>query len=151
MTRIIGLDHGARRIGVAIGDTDTRMAFARPAIRRRNLQDDVAQIGELCAEERAELVVIGLPLRMDGTEGDEAARARSFGAAVGGSTGASVLFEDERLTSWDAGERLASEGRRPDRRSGELDSTAARLILQQYLDAQPAAPSHDSDSAEESE
>ena len=134
MSSIIGLDHGARRIGVAVGDTETGMAFARPAIQRRNLANDVHAVEELAWAEAAELVVIGLPLHADGSEGDQAAAARAFGAGLTDS-GLRVAFEDERLTSWEAGERLRESGRRPSRESGELDSTAARLILQQYLDA----------------
>lgn len=133
MMRIVGLDHGAKRIGVAVGDTETGMAFAREAIKRRNLNDDLAVVAELCSREGANLVVIGLPLNMDGSEGDQAAAARSFGAAVE-RIGLKIAYEDERLTSWEADRRLAEAGRRPRRGSGELDSTAARLILQQYLD-----------------
>ena len=134
MSRLIGLDHGSRRIGVAIGDTETGMAFARAAIRRRNLPTDLAAIEALVRLESARLIVIGLPLNMDGTEGSQAASARNFGERlVAGGT--QVAFEDERLSSWEAGERLNEAGRRPRRESGELDSTAARLILQQYLDA----------------
>ena len=77
--RIIGLDHGSRRIGVAIGDTETGMAFARQAIKRRNLDHDLALIGELCAGEEVARIVVGLPLNMDGSEGEQAAAARSFG------------------------------------------------------------------------
>lgn len=150
MSRVIGLDHGARRIGVAVGDTESRMAFAREAIRRTSLAHDLELIERLGADEHAELVVIGLPLLMDGTEGDEAARARAFGVAVAG-IGMQIAYEDERLTSWEAGRQLAAGGRRPSRASGELDSTAARLILQQYLDALPLAPSHDFHPAEETE
>jgi putative Holliday junction resolvase len=140
MTRIIGLDHGERRIGVAVGDTETGMAFARAAIRRRNPDHDAALVGELCTLEGASLVVIGLPLHLDGREGGQSARARAFGERLA-HIGLRVVYEDERLTSWEAGERLAAEGRRPSRRSGELDSTAARLILQQYLDAR--RPTHE--------
>jgi putative Holliday junction resolvase len=134
MSRLIGLDHGSRRIGVAIGDTETGMAFARPAIIRRNLQTDLAAIEALGSAESAEVVVIGLPLNMDGSEGDQATSARAFGARLV-ARGMRIAYEDERLSSWQAGERLAEAGRRPRRESGELDSTAARLILQQYLDA----------------
>jgi putative Holliday junction resolvase len=148
--RLIGLDHGARRIGVAVGDTETGMAFARSAIQRRSLDHDLSRVGELCTDEGAEMVVIGLPLNLDGSEGEEAARARAFGEALRG-LGRPVAYEDERLTSWAAGRELEAGGRRPERRSGELDSAAARLILQQYLDALPATPSHDSDPAEETE
>jgi putative Holliday junction resolvase len=132
--RIIGLDHGARRIGVAVGDTETGMAFARAAVRRRNLDHDLALVRELCAAESTSQVVIGLPLNMDGSEGAQAAAARRFGDALE-RIGLEVAYEDERLTSWQAGRDLAAEARRPTRASGELDSAAARLILQQYLDA----------------
>ncbi|HSK92577.1 MAG TPA: Holliday junction resolvase RuvX [Candidatus Angelobacter sp.] len=134
MTRIIALDHGSRRIGVAVGDTETGMAFTRPALQRRNEERDLAVIGELCASEAADLIIIGLPLNMDGSEGEQAAAARAFGDRLRG-IGLAVVHEDERLSSWEAGERLAQAGRRARRGSGELDSTAARVILQQYLDA----------------
>ncbi len=141
MTRIIGLDHGARRIGVAVGDTETGMAFARSALQRRNEQRDLVVIGDLCAAEGAEIVVVGLPLNMDGTEGEQAAAARSFGEQLR-AAGLRVEYEDERLSSWEARQRLGESGRRPRRGSGELDSTAARVILQQYLDARrsPGSP-----------
>ena len=140
MTRFVGIDHGSRRIGVAVGDTETGMAFPHPAIRRRNLDSDAGRVRDLCDAEGAALVVLGLPLNMDGSEGIQAAAARRFGDALV-EIGLSVEYEDERLTTWEAGERLRQAKRRPDRASGELDSTAARLILQQYLDARrPTRP-----------
>jgi putative holliday junction resolvase len=134
MSRLIGLDHGSRRIGVAIADPETGMAFARRAIQRRNLDHDLALVRELCTSEGVERVVIGLPLNMDGTEGPQAAAAREFGDRLA-AIGFAVDYEDERLSTWEAGERMAEVGRRARRGSGELDSTAARVILQQYLDA----------------
>jgi putative Holliday junction resolvase len=77
---------------------------------------------------------MGLPLNMDGSEGEQAASARAFGTELGG-LGIGVVYVDERLSSWEANERLRGLGRRPRRETGELDSTAARLILQEYLDA----------------
>jgi putative holliday junction resolvase len=141
VSRLIALDHGARRIGVAVADSETGMAFARSAIQRRNLERDLALVRELCAAERAGRVVIGLPLNMDGTEGPQANAAREFGARLA-AIGLDVVFEDERLSSWEAAERLAEAGRKPGRASGELDSAAARVILQQYLDARhrPGSP-----------
>ena len=150
MTRILALDHGARRIGVAIADPETGMAFARRAIQRRNLDRDLALVRELCTLEAVERVVIGLPLNLDGSEGPQAAVVRAFGEALRGA-GLAILYEDERLTSWEAERQLASGGRTPDRRTGEVDSAAAQLILQQYLDAQPAQPAEASRSAEETE
>lgn len=134
MTRIIGIDHGSRRIGVAVGDREIGMAFARPALRVRGADEAVAAIRRLAREEGADTVVIGLPYTMDGTERAQAARVRQFGERLG-RIGLEVVYEDERLSSWAADEELASRGRAPERSSGERDSTAARLILQQYLDA----------------
>ncbi len=141
MTAIIGLDHGARRIGVAVAEVETRMAFARAAIHRRNLEVDLETIRALAAQESAALVVLGLPLNMDGTEGPQAEIVRSFGERLAAS-GMAIAYQDERLSSWEAGERLVEAGTRPSRHGGELDSAAACVILQQYLDAQPnlAAP-----------
>ena len=107
MSAVIGLDHGSRRIGVAVGSEEIGQAFARPAILRRG----------------------------------QAKAARDFGAQLA-AIGLEVVLLDERLTSWQAGMELAAEGRRPSRASGERDSAAARLILQEYLDgrAAPARP-----------
>ena len=135
MSRYIGLDHGSRRIGVAVGDSETGMAFPRAAIRRRGGAADLEAIRSLTDEEGARVVVLGLPRNMDGSEGPQAAAARVFGDALVG-IGLEVAYVDERLTSWEAGERIGAAGGRPTRQSGELDSAAARLILQEYLDAQ---------------
>jgi putative Holliday junction resolvase len=145
VSRVVALDHGERRIGLAVADRETGMAFARPAIRRRQLEAVLDEVAALCAAEGAELVVIGLPRNMDGSEGVQAQRARAFGEALA-ARGLRVAYEDERLTSWDAGQRLAEAGRRPTRASGELDSAAARLILQQYLDARREGPRHPEES-----
>jgi putative holliday junction resolvase len=141
VSRLLALDHGKRRIGVAVADSETGMAFARRAIQRRNLDHDLALVRELCTSEGVDQVVIGLPLNMDGSEGPQAAQARAFGTWLE-ATGLEVVYEDERLSSWEAAERLAAAGRRAERGSGELDSTAARVILQQYLDARhrPGSP-----------
>ena len=139
MSRVLALDHGSRRVGVAIGETETGLAFARPALIRRNAQRDLEAVAGLVREEGVELILIGLPLKMDGTEGRQAAAARAFGERLA-EIGPEVAYGDERLSSWQAGQELQAAGRRPARRSGELDSAAARLFLQQYLDdrRQPA-------------
>ena len=134
--RLIGLDHGSRRIGVAIGDTETRLAFARPALQRTNTRADVHAIEQLAQAEGTQTIILGLPCNMDGSEGLQAAAARKFGERLT-AIGLTVAYQDERLTSWQAAE-LMGPRRGRERRSGELDSAAARLILQEYLDA--AAP-----------
>jgi putative Holliday junction resolvase len=131
--RLIGLDHGSRRIGVAIGDTETRLAFARPALQRRNAAQDIDAIGQLARSESAAIVVLGLPRNMDGSEGPQSAAAREFGERLA-AIGLVVELQDERLTSWQAAEEIGPRRGRQ-RRSGELDSAAARVILQEYLDA----------------
>ncbi len=138
MTSVVGIDHGTRRIGLAVADSETGMAFARPALRRTNLEADLAIIVDLCRIEHATRIVLGLPRNMDGTEGTQAEIVRAFGERLQ-KHGLEVIYEDERLTSWEAGERMAEAGRRARRGSGELDSTAARLILQQYLDGRHRA------------
>src|SRR6266487_379330 len=104
------------------------MAFARPALRRTREPADLAAIVALASAEGTTRVVVGLPRNMDGTEGPQAAAARAFGERLRG-FGLSVEFVDERLSSWEANERMAAAGRRPARASGELDSAAAALIL----------------------
>lgn len=133
MSRILGLDHGSRRIGLAIGDTETGMAFARPALRRRGDEADLRTIADLAHDEGVERVVIGLPANMDGSEGPQAGLARRFGERLG-EIGLAVGYQDERLTSWQAREVLQEAGRHPRRGTGEVDSTAARILLQEYLD-----------------
>jgi putative Holliday junction resolvase len=130
---VIGLDHGSRRIGVAVGDEETGLAFPRPAVRRRSLAADMERIARLAGAEGTTQIVLGLPRNMDGSEGEQAGAARVFGAQLT-AIGLEVVFVDERLTSWEAGDRLARAGRRPERRSGEKDSAAACLILQEWLD-----------------
>jgi len=94
MTRVLGLDHGSRRIGVAVADTATGMAFARPAIRRRGTALDLDTITALVRDEEAELVVLGLPRNMDGSEGSQAAAARDFGEQLA-AIGLQVAYVDE--------------------------------------------------------
>lgn len=137
MTRVIGLDHGSRRIGVAVGDTETGIAFARPALRTRSASAAADAVKRLADDEAAVTVVLGLPYRTDGSEGSQAAIVRAFGDRLG-RIGLDVVYEDERLSSWAGGEGLAEAGRRPPRESGEVDSAAACVILQQYLDARPS-------------
>jgi putative Holliday junction resolvase len=114
---------------VAVGDSETGLAFVRPALR----SPDPAAVLALARAEGIDAVILGLPRNMDGSEGPQAATTRRFGESLI-ALGLIVTYYDERLSSWEAGRELANAGRRPARRSGELDSAAARLILQEYLD-----------------
>jgi putative Holliday junction resolvase len=133
MGRVIGVDHGRRRVGVAVGDDETGMAFPRPVVPARGAAEAIRR---LAAEEGTHRVVVGLPLNMDGSEGSQAAAAREFGRALT-DIGLEVAFADERLTTWDAVARArdADGAGATHRRSAAnaIDSAAAALILEQYL------------------
>ena len=135
--RILGLDYGARTIGVAVSDSSGKLALPLETVRRKEenkLRRSLARIQQLCAEYGAERIVIGLPLNMDDTEGERARLTRLFGDHVTRRTGLPVVYEDERLTSVEADELLA-EGGVPwkDRKKTE-DQIAAALILRSYLE-----------------
>ncbi len=134
MTRLIGIDHGSRRIGLAVGDTETGIAFGRAAVLRTNERDDLVAIATLAGDEAVDRFVIGLPLLEDGREGAQAGAARRFAARLAQQSALPVDLVDERYSSWQARTDLITAGRRARRASGELDSAAARVILQQYLD-----------------
>jgi putative Holliday junction resolvase len=125
--RVIGVDHGHQRVGVAVGDEETGLAFPRAVVPAR---DAAAAIGRLAAEEGTNRVVVGLPRNMDGSEGPQAEAARAFGDRLA-DIGLSVDFTDERLTTWEATER-ARAANRPSG-ANAIDSAAAALILEQYF------------------
>ena len=127
MGRVIGVDHGLRRVGVAVGDDETGMAFPRPVLKATNAATDVRRLAD---QEGTRRVVVGLPLNADGSEGRQAAIARGFGHALV-ELGLEVTFSDERLTSW-AAEQEAGSADRPNP-SNAIDSAAAALILEQYF------------------
>jgi putative Holliday junction resolvase len=133
--RALGIDYGRVRLGLAVSDEDEILASPLRHIERsRSLDADVRRLGRLVAEQGVGRIVIGLPLRMDGTEGEMAEEARAFAEQVERGTGIPVALIDERLTSVEA-ERVLIEGdlsRR--RRKGLRDSLAAVLILQADLD-----------------
>ncbi len=135
--RILALDYGARTIGAAVSDSSGKLALPLETIRRKEenkLRRSLARIRELCEEYGAEMIVIGLPLNMDETEGERALLTRAFGEMVVRRTGLPVVYEDERLTSWEADSLLAEGGvARKDRKKTE-DQIAAALILRSYLE-----------------
>jgi putative holliday junction resolvase len=133
VSRVISFDHGTRRIGVAVADTEIGQAFSRPAIKTAR-GGDVGPFVAFARAERAAYVIVGLPRNMDGSEGPQAKTVRRFGDQLA-EAGLKVVYVDERLTSWEAGEQFAAAGERPQRKRGDIDSAAARLILQDYLDA----------------
>lgn len=136
MTRIVGVDPGEARIGLAISDEGHSIAFPRETVDARGgVGRAVDRVRDALADERVETMVVGLPLRLDGTEGEAARRARVFGEALREAFGAEVVYWDERLTTVAAERSLREMGRRGSRRREVVDQSAATILLQSYLDA----------------
>jgi len=132
--RILGLDPGERRIGVALSDPLGIIAQPHAVIDLRS-QDLAEELKRIIAEEDVITIVIGLPVSLDGSERAAAARAREFASAVAAATGMEPVFADERFTT-SVAEAALIEGnvRRADRRK-TVDKVAAAVMLQGYLDS----------------
>jgi len=134
--RVLAIDYGARRLGLALSDEEGAFAFPAGALERRGLRRDVAQLAALARERGVASVVVGLPLHMDGREGPEARAARAFAAALREASGLPVDTFDERWTTREAERALAERGpggHRARARKGELDEVAATLLLRAWL------------------
>jgi putative Holliday junction resolvase len=137
--RLLGLDLGTRRIGVAVSDELGLLAHGLTVVTRHGGQRDLDAIAQLAHEEEVVGVVIGLPLNMNGSEGAAAARTRRFVATLAERIKLPVYLWDERLTTWEAEEIIKDASVRKRKRKQLVDKIAATLILQSYLDArQPA-------------
>jgi len=134
--RVLGLDVGERRIGVALSDALGLTAQPLTTIVRQGRRADLKDIRALVARHDAQAVVVGLPLTMQGARGVQAMRVEAFVASLRGTLPVPVQCLDERLTTVQ-GERALLEADTSRRKRKQLiDQVAAQLILQQYLDAQ---------------
>ncbi len=138
MGRILALDVGRRRIGLAIA-LEGSAAHGLGALVRRSLRDDVERLKRMAQERSVERFVVGLPLNMDGSESPMAREVRVFGERLQRETGIEVLYQDERLTSFEAEERLKQRGMSLKRmleakRQGAVDEMAAVIVLEDYLE-----------------
>ena len=141
MGRMLGVDYGERRVGVALSDpTGTIAQPLTTIVRRRGKRPPVAKVARLAREHGAEALVFGLPLTAEGDESEWTREARTFGENVGERTGLPVHFVDERMTSARAERAVRSIGlgKRERERKHRVDEAAAALILQAFLDR--AAP-----------
>jgi putative Holliday junction resolvase len=133
----LGLDYGARRIGVAVSDATGTLATALGTHRTPDDGPFFAWLGRLIAERGATGIVLGLPVEEAGVEGESAARVRAFALRLREETGLPVVLVDERYSSREAAAVLARSGRRRRPRE-QIDALAAEIILQQFLDRQRA-------------
>ncbi|MFW6051563.1 MAG: Holliday junction resolvase RuvX [Myxococcota bacterium] len=131
--RRLGVDPGERRVGLAVADDDVGVAVPLRTV--PGGARAVREVKRAAEEEGAEALVVGLPLRLDGSEGTAARRARRFGDAIARETGLPVEWWDERLTTVAAERSLAAAGVRGRDRRRVVDQSAAALVLQAYLDA----------------
>jgi putative Holliday junction resolvase len=140
--RVLAIDYGERRLGLALSDEAGEFAFPAGSLARRGGERDLAALRELAAERGVARVVVGLPLHMDGRAGPEARAAEAFAAAVGRATGLPVELLDERWTTREAERALREQGlvgRRGRKRRESVDSVAAALILRAYLERRRSA------------
>jgi len=130
---ILAVDHGERRIGLAVSDEMGVAAHGLPTVRCAGGADDLERICEAARERGVDEIVVGLPRNMDGSEGAQAAAARAFGSMLGERLGLPVRFVDERLSSLRAERVLSESGVSLGKRKGMVDRMAAQFILEHYL------------------
>jgi len=133
LKRLMALDYGDVRIGVAVSDLTKTIASGLETYKCKNLELDLNHFAELAKQQDVEKFIVGLPLNMDGTEGPRAEKTRAFGDKLSALTGLPVEYVDERLTSVEAEEILISAGMKREKRKEVIDKLAATLILKSYL------------------
>jgi putative holliday junction resolvase len=133
--RILALDLGKRRIGLAVSDELGITAQGLPTLERTRIRDDLDTLSKLIAEKHVQLIVMGNPLHMSGREGRQAAYAREFAERLQRHTGIPVEFWDERLTTVEAGRVLRESGIGIEKRAKAIDRLSAVILLESFLDA----------------
>lgn len=133
----MGIDPGARRIGIAVSDPECTVASGLDTLRVKSLREAVSLVTRLAEERGVRKVVVGFPLNMNGSEGERAREARTFAKLLEGRSGAEVVLWDERLTSAQARGELGRLGVRgaAARDKARVDRVAATILLQSYLDS----------------
>jgi putative holliday junction resolvase len=134
--RILALDYGRKRIGIAISDELGFTAQPLLILTRKNRRDDLSRLRAICAKHGVARILVGHPLHITGEAGEMADEAAAFAARVGKDLKLEVELADERLTSWEAQQTMAEAGNtsRRKKKSGHLDDVAAAILLREYLD-----------------
>ena len=134
MGRVLALDVGTKTIGIAVSDPLRMLASPLQTLARKGVRDDADRLARIASEQAVDLVVVGLPYELDGSEARSARLARQVGEAVGQRTGLPVRYVDERYSSVDAHQQLIAAGMSRARRKQVIDQQAAVVILQSFLD-----------------
>lgn len=143
--RVLGIDYGSRRIGLALSDATATLAspwrlLQRPPSDAETLRMIVAEVAALIQhDDGLEAVVVGWPRRLDGTPNQQTPIVETFARALGDRVAVPVVLQDERLSSVEAESRLAVDEKDWRKRKAKLDAAAAAIILQDYLDVRPRA------------
>ena len=132
---LMGFDFGTRSIGVATGQEVTGTASPLTSLKANEGIPDWVQLEKLLKEWQPDLLVVGLPLNMDGTEQERTVRARKFGQRLHGRFGFQVEFKDERLTTTDAKARLFEQGGYKALGKSRVDAVSAQLILESWMES----------------
>jgi len=141
--KFLGLDVGNRRVGVAFGDSELRLATPVDVVARASILQDTRSIGQFVHEYDAARLIVGLPRNMDGTRGAQAEAVTRYAGRIGEALNLPVIFWDERLTTVEATRRTQEAGaprqtvsrsRRVKKSHVGLDAIAAAMILQDYMD-----------------
>jgi putative Holliday junction resolvase len=133
--RILALDLGKKRIGLALSDPLGITAQGLPTLQRTNLRADLAALEDLIAKHQVRLILMGHPLHMSGHEGRQAEYTRAFAERLAEKTGLEIKFWDERLTTVEAERVLRDSGISIEKRARAVDRLAAVILLGSYLDS----------------
>ena len=131
--RVLAVDLGTKNIGTAVSDELGISVRPLMRLRRTGLRHDLARLKSLVKDLGAQAVVVGLPLRMDGSVGEAAQRALEFADKLRAETGVEVYTEDERLTSYEADQMMIGQGLKRNERRARSDEVAATIILRDFL------------------
>lgn len=134
--RLLGLDFGTKRVGIAVSDVEQRLAGSLEVHTRCGQQGDARRLLQIVNDHHIVGIVVGLPVHMSGDEGGKAREAREFGEWAAGVTKLPVIFWDERFTTATAEARLMQGGFSPKKMKAKLDKVAAQVLLQSFLDAE---------------
>ncbi len=135
--KALGLDVGTRTVGVAVSDPTGQLARGLTTVRFAEgaWEDAAREVVAIATSENVESIVIGLPKNMDGSEGSQAQTTRTFGAMIEGMIQVPLHYQDERLSSRLAQRQMIDATMRKKKRQSRIDTQAATIILQAYLDA----------------
>lgn len=133
--RVLAIDYGSARIGLALSDPTGTLARPLPFVPAKGDAKLARELAAVAQKEQAEKILLGLPRNMDGTLGEAAAKVQAFATALGAATKIPIQLVDERLTTVQASRQLHEAGRDSRAQRSRIDSEAAAVLLQGWLDA----------------